>query len=158
MTYLSTVPDWFVQKFDSRRARVYVLEVVSQILAIVTLADCLGDAWVASSTTSRASGRSTKDMGAILPSMASCPSSRPWRHARAGVCRVCSEASFADPISRADCSLAIRHMVGSRRTHALRPFWRFWRGQRTLSTPCTFCSARCMYCGMFGSICVCGGT
>ena len=47
MTYLGTVPDWFVQKFDSRRARVYVLEVVSQILAIVTLADCLGDAWVA---------------------------------------------------------------------------------------------------------------
>ena len=42
-----SVPDWFAHKFDSRRACVCVLEVVAQILANVTLAGRLGEAWAA---------------------------------------------------------------------------------------------------------------
>ena len=42
-----SVPAWFVRKFDTRRAYIYMLEVLAQILAVVTLADILGEDWVA---------------------------------------------------------------------------------------------------------------
>ena len=40
-----SIPEWFIRKFDTSRAYIYMLEVLAQILAVVTLLDHLPEEW-----------------------------------------------------------------------------------------------------------------
>ncbi|CAE7389000.1 unnamed protein product, partial [Symbiodinium pilosum] len=104
-----SVPAWFVRKFGARRAYIYMLEVLAQILAVVTLADALGEDWVAFIDNAagqwafnKGYGRdpSVNDLLSAFWSLAAMHSWRPTFH------RVTSEANIADPISWADCTIA----------------------------------------------------
>ena len=102
-----SVPAWFVRKFDTRRA----YEVLAQILAVVTLADVLGEDWVAFIDNAAGQWALNKGYGrdpsvnGLLSAfwfLAAMHSWRPTFH------RVTSEDNIADPISRADCTIAVR--------------------------------------------------
>ncbi|CAE7461631.1 unnamed protein product, partial [Symbiodinium pilosum] len=88
---------------------IYMLEVLAQILAVVTLADALGEDWVAfidnaagQWALNKGYGRDPSVNGLLSAfwSLAAMHSWRPTFH------RVTSEANIADPISRADCVIA----------------------------------------------------
>ena len=88
-----------------------MLEVLAQILAVVTLADALGEDWVAfidnaagQWALNKGYGRDPSVNGLLSAfwSLAAMHSWRPTFH------RVTSEANIADPISRADCVIAVR--------------------------------------------------
>ena len=107
-----SIPNWFVRKFDTHRAYIYMLEVLAQLSAVVTLARQLPCDWIA--FIDNAAGqwalnkgygrdRSVNGLLSAFWSMAASHSWRPIFH------RVTSEANIADPISRADCTLAVRH-------------------------------------------------
>ena len=106
-----SVPAWFVRKFDTRRAHIYMLEVLAQILAVVTLADILGEDWVAFIDNAAGQWALNKGYGrdpsvnGLLSAFWSLAAMHSWRPT---FYRVTSEANIADPISRADCTLAIR--------------------------------------------------
>ena len=100
---LATSPVRFACKFDTARAYIYMLEVLAQILAVVTLADYLGKDWVA--FINKGYGRDAAVNG-LLFAFWSLAATRSWRPT---FCRVTSEANIADPISQADCALAVRH-------------------------------------------------
>ena len=106
-----SVPAWFVRKFDTRRAYIYMLEVLAQILAVVTLADTLGEDWVAFIDNAAGQWALNKGYGrdpsvnGLLSAFWSLAAMHSWRPT---FYRVTSEANIADPISRADCTIAIR--------------------------------------------------
>ena len=107
-----SIPDWFIRKFDTRRANIYMLEVLAQILAVVTLSDHLPEDWVAFIDNAAGQWALNKGYGressvnGLLSAFWSMASLQSWRPT---FFRVTSEANIADPISRADCTLAIRH-------------------------------------------------
>ena len=107
-----SIPDWFIRKFDTRRANIYMLEVLAQILAVVTLSDHLPEDWVAFIDNAAGQWALNKGYGrdssvnGFLSAFWSMASLQSWRPT---LFRVTSEANIADPISRADCTLAIRH-------------------------------------------------
>ena len=84
---------WFIRKFDTRRAYIYMLEVLAQILAVVTLAEHLGEDWVA--FIDNAAGQWALNKGYGRDPGVNGILSAFWSH-------------IADPISRADCTLAVR--------------------------------------------------
>ena len=100
--------DWLPVRYDSRASstpngRIFTLEVLAQILAVVTLADYLGEDWVA--FINKRYGRDAAVNG-LLFAFWSLAATRSWRPT---FYRVTSEANIADPISQADCTLAVRH-------------------------------------------------
>ena len=104
-------PVQFVRKFDTRRAYVYMLEVLARILAVVTLSGLLGEDWVAFIDNAAGEWALNKGYGrdkavnGLLSAFWSLAASRSWRPT---FYRITSEANIADPISRADCALAVR--------------------------------------------------
>ena len=97
-----SVPVWFVRKFDTRRAYIYMLEVLAHILAVVTLAKHLGEDWVAFIDNAAGQWALNKGYGRDPAFNASSPPSGRWRprHSwRPTFYRVTSEANIADPIS-----------------------------------------------------------
>ena len=79
------------------------------MLAVVTLADHVGEDWIAFIDNVAGEWALNKGYGGdapvngLLSALAAMRSWRPAFH------RVTSEANIADPISRADCTLALRH-------------------------------------------------
>ena len=88
-----------------------MLEVLAQILAVVTLAKHLGEDWVAFIDNAAGQWALNKGYGrdpcvnGILSAFWSLAARHSWRPV---FYRVTSEANIADPISRADCTMAVR--------------------------------------------------
>ena len=105
-----SVPDWFVRKFDTRRAYIYMLEVLAQILAVVTLADTLGEDWVAfidnAAGLGAQQGIRSRPVGQRPPFRLLVPGGTAFMEAH--LLQSNLGGNIADPISRADCAIAIR--------------------------------------------------
>ena len=97
-----TAPAEFLELFASRRALIYVLEILAQVLALVTLAGRLPQRWLAFiDNVALAAFWSTAALREWLPDFR----------------RVPSKANVSDAVSRGDLSVA----VGSGRTRVRTP-------------------------------------
>ena len=107
-----SIPDCFIRKFDTHRAYIYMLEVLAQILAVVTLSAYLPEDWVAFINNAAGQWALNKGYGrdasvnGLLSAFWAMAARQSWRPT---FFRVTSKANIADPISRADCTLAVRH-------------------------------------------------